>query len=81
MMKILLTRSFLLMLLIHVMLCLNDPRENGGLDIPDIEVGEPFDYFGEQDILKKEIYKSPKKQNDRELFVEGDDEFTNEVRH
>ena len=86
-MKILLTRSFLFMLLIHFMLCLNDPRGNGGLDTPNIEVGDPFDHLGEQDTLKKEISKSlkkeisksPKKINDGEL-VEDDNEFTNEVR-
>lgn len=78
-MKILLTRSFLFMLLIHFMLCLNDPRGNGGLDTPNIEVGDPFDHLGEQETLKKEISKSPKKINDGEL-VEDDNEFTNEVR-
>ena len=67
------------MLLIHFMLCLNDPRGNGGLDTPNIEVGDPFDHLGEQDTLKKEISKSPKKINDGEL-VEDDNEFTNEVR-
>ena len=67
------------MLLIHFMLCLNDPRGNGGLDTPNIEVGDPFDHLGEQETLKKEISKSPKKINDGEL-VKDDNEFTNEVR-
>ena len=67
------------MLLIHFMLCLNDPRGNGGLDTPNIEVGDPFDHLGEQETLKKEISKSPKKINDGEL-EEDDNEFTNEVR-
>ena len=67
------------MLLIHFMLRLNDPRGNGGLDTPNIEVGDPFDHLGEQETLKKEISKSPKKINDGEL-VEDDNEFTNEVR-
>ena len=67
------------MVVIRFMLYLNDPRGNGGLYTPDIEVGDPFDPLGEQDTLKKEIYKSPQKKNDHE-FAEGDDQFTNEVR-
>ena len=67
-MKVLQNLSFAFILEIFFVQCLYDPREeNGGLDTPDYELEDPFDYFGERNTMKQDTYKPPKKGSDPKM--------------
>ena len=79
-MKLLQNLSFAFILWIQFVQCLYDPREeNGGLDTPDYELEDPFDYFGERNTVKQDTYKPPKKVSDPKM-EESDKECTELVR-
>ena len=78
-MKVLQNLSFAFILEIYFVQCLYDPsEENGGLDTPDYELEDPFDYFGERNTMKQDTYKPPKKVSDPKMG-ETDGETTDLV--
>ena len=79
-MKLLRNLNLAIILGIQFVQCSYDPREeNGGLDSPDYELEDPFDYFGERNTPKQDTYKPPQKGSDPKKR-ESDGEFIELVR-